>query len=245
MPKLTTQATVSLLPQNLINQKISIIRPWWTTMNLLIIRSQLPNDGFTGYSFVAAETVKSAAIAAGWTVTDLQKNNANRTNVNNTINNGAFDLILHYDHGSDYAMYGQDNNQIEAIIDNNDVSLLNGKAASTVSCDTAVGLGPLAITTGARAYLGYSDLNWVYYAWTSQFAAAANAANLALLQGQTFQQAYNAALPVFNQNYQYILAQGDTVAAAALLHNRNCFTLLGDPNAVAYGKHWIFVKIPI
>ncbi len=111
-------------------------------------------------------------------------------------------------------MYGQDNNQIEAIIDNNDVSLLNGKAASTVSCDTAVGLGPLAIMTGARAYLGYSDLNWVHDAWTSQFAAAANAANLALLQGQTFQQAYNAALPVFNQNYQYILAQGDTVAAA-------------------------------
>ncbi len=97
MPNLTPQTTVmttALLPQNLINQMNNIIRPWWTTKNLLIIRSELPNDGFTGYSFVAAETVKSAAIAAGWTVTDLQKNDTNRTNVNNTINNGAFDLIL-------------------------------------------------------------------------------------------------------------------------------------------------------
>ena len=213
---------------------------WWTTKNLLIIRPQFPNDGFTGYSFAAADPVKATAIAEGWNVTDLQMNDTNRAKVTQTINSGAFDFIIHYDHGGDFAMCGQNNNAFENAIDNNNVDLLKGKAVSTVSCDTAVGLGPLSIVSGAKAYLGYNDLNWVYYAWKNQFAAAANAANIELLQGQTFQQAYNTAYPVFTQMYQQILNAGDSLAASALLHNRNCFTLLGDPNAVAIGRHSIF-----
>jgi hypothetical protein len=228
----------SVLSQNLASSKIKNM--WWTTKNLLIIRPKFPNDGYTGYSFVACEQVKTKAKAEGWTVTDLQMNDTNRTKVTQTINSGAFDFIIHYDHGGDFVMCGQNNNAFENAIDNNNVNLLKGKAASTVSCDTAIGLGPLAITAGARAYLGYSDLNWVYYAWTNQFADAANAANFALLEGKTFQQAYTAAYAVFTQKYQEILNGNDTFAAAAMLHNRDCFTLLGDPNAIAIGKHSIF-----
>jgi hypothetical protein len=128
----------------------------------------------------------------------------------------------------------------ENAIDSNNANLLKGKAASTVSCDTAIGLGPLAITLGARAYLGYHDLHWVYFAWTGQFSEASNAANFALLEGKTFQEAFNISYATYTAKYQQILNGGDTVAAAAMLHNRDCLTMLGDPNAKAVGRHSIF-----
>lgn len=220
---------------------ISKLKLWWTTKNLLIIRPKFPNDGYTGsFSFQACELVKNKAIAEGWNVTDLQMNDTNRANVTQTINTKPFDFVIHYDHGGDFVMFGQHNNLFENAIDNNNVNLLKGKAASTVSCDTAIGLGPLAVTSGSRAYLGYHDLHWVYFAWTGQFTEASNAANFALLEGKTFQEAFNTAYSVYTQKYQQILNGGDTVAAAAMLHNRNCLTLLGDPNAKAIGRHSIF-----
>jgi hypothetical protein len=214
---------------------------WWTTKNLLIIRPRFPNDGYTGgFSFQACELVKSKAIAEGWTVTDLQMNDTNRANVTQTINTKPFDFVIHYDHGGDFVLYGQNNNLFENAIDNNNVDLLKGKAASTVSCETAIGLGPLAVTSGARAYLGYHDLHWVYFAWTGQFTEASNAANFALLEGKTFQEAFDIAYNTYTQKYQQILNGGDTLAAAAMLHNRDCLTLLGDASAKAVGKHSIF-----
>jgi hypothetical protein len=229
----------SALSQSLAIDKIRKL--WWTTKNLLIIRPKFPNDGYTGnFSFAACEQVKTKAIAEGWTVTDLAINDANRAKVTQIINSMPIDFVIHYDHGGDYVMCGQNNNAFENAIDNNNVALLKGKAASTVSCDTAIGLGPLAITSGARAYLGYHDLHWVYYAWMNQFTQASNAANFALLEGKTFQEAFNTAYSIYTTMYNQVLAGNDIPAAAAMLHNRDCLTLLGDPNAKAIGKHSIF-----
>jgi hypothetical protein len=237
-------ATVKIPVNTIISQNLAISKLrkfWYTTKNVLIIRPKFPGDNYTGlFSYQAAELVKTKAAAEGWTVTDLPMNDANRAKVTSTINTKPFDFVIHYDHGGDFVMCGQNNNQFENAIDNLNVNLLKGKAASTVSCDTALGLGPLAITAGARAYLGYNDLQWVYFAWTSQFTQAANAANNALLEGKTFQEAYNIAYNVHTQMYNQILAGNDIPAASAMLHNRNCLTLLGDPNAKAIGKHSIF-----
>jgi hypothetical protein len=235
-------AASSMLSSSLSINKIKKI--WYTTKNLLIIRDKFPNDGYTGsFSFQACELVKNKAIAEGWTVTDLQMNDTNRAKVTQTINSNRFDFIIHYDHGGDYVMYGQNNNAMEHAIDDANVNLLKSKAVSTVSCDTAIGLGPLSITSGTRAYLGYHDLHWVYFAWTNQFTQAANAANFALLEGKTFQEAFDIAYNVYTQMYNQILAGNDTVAAAAMLHNRNCLTLLGEPVAKAIGRHSIFELI--
>jgi hypothetical protein len=242
--RIVTTAKVSTVNANFaLSDKLMISKRklWWTTKNLLIIRPKFPNDNYTGlFSFQACELVKSKALAEGWNVTDLQINDANRANVTQTINTKPFDFVIHYDHGGDFVMCGQNNNLFENAIDNNNVDLLKGKAASTVSCDTAIGLGPLAITSGARAYLGYHDLHWVYFAWTAQFTEASNTANYTLLEGKTFQEAFNTAYTVYTQKYQQILNGGDSIAAAAMLHNRDCLTMLGDPNAKAIGRHSIF-----
>ena len=231
-----------------ISPSISNLRKLWlTTKNALIVRPKFPNDLYTTlFSYPAAELAKTKANAEGWAVTDLQANNTNRTKVTQTLNSTPEDFVVHYDHGGDFVMCGQNSNQFDNAIDNNNVTLLKGKAASTVSCDTAIGLGPLAISTGARAYLGYDDLHWVYLNWTNEFTEAANAANYALLEGKTYQDAYNIAYAIYTQKYLQILnANAHDPAAGAMLHDRDCLKLLGDPNAKATGLHSIFEVHPV
>jgi hypothetical protein len=202
---------------------------------LLIIRPNVPGDNYTSmFSYQAAEQVKSKAIAEGWTVTDLQANNTNRANVEQTINSVNPDFIIHYDHGSSYALYGQNNNAITAVLDAANVSLFDGKAASTVSCESALGLGPLAIDSNAKAYLGYDELHWVHLWYVNKFIEASNAANYALLEGKTYQQAYDLAIQKYNEKYNE-LAPVDASAAGLMLHDRDHLQVLGNASAKATG----------
>ena len=64
-------------------------------------------------------------------------------------------------------------------------------------------------------------------------------------EGKTYQKAFNIAYSTYTQKYIQILNGGDTPAAAAMLHNRDCLTMLGDPNAKAIGRHSIFELIAV
>jgi hypothetical protein len=201
---------------------------------LLIIRPNCPGDTYTtAFSFPSAELVKNKAIAEGWTVTDLQGNNTNKTNVESKINNEKPDYVIHYDHGSSFTLYGQNSNTISPAIDNSNVNLLSGRAVSTVSCESAIGLGPLAIASTAKAYLGYDELHWVHLWYLDEFMAASNAANMALLEGKTFQEAYDIAYATYTQKWADVVGS-DPSAAALLLHDRDHLTLLGNPSARAH-----------
>jgi hypothetical protein len=202
---------------------------------LLIIRPKVNGDNYTSsFSFQAAEQVKTKAIAEGWTVTDLQATDTNRTKVESTINSVNPDFIIHYDHGSDYALYGQSSNTITAILDAANVSLFDGKAASTVSCESAMGLGPLAIDSNARAYMGYDELHWVHLWYLDKFTEASNAANYALLEGKTYQEAYDIAIAKYNDKYNELLSL-DAYAASLMLHDRDHLKILGNTSAKANG----------
>ena len=65
--------------------------------------------------FPRGRTSQKQNIAEGWTVTDLQANNPNRTTVEQTINSVKPDFIIHYDHGSNFTLYDQNNNITEVI----------------------------------------------------------------------------------------------------------------------------------
>jgi len=202
---------------------------------LLIIRPNCPGDTYTTqFSFPSAELVKTKAVAEGWTVTDLQGNNTNRANVESNINTVKPDFVIHYDHGSNFTIYGQNANAITPAIDNANVNLLAGRAVSTVSCESATGLGPLAIASAAKAYLGYDDLHWVHLWYLDEFKEASNAANNALLEGKTYQEAYDIAFAKYTQKWAEIVG-ADPGAAALLLHDRDHLTLLGNPNSRANG----------
>jgi hypothetical protein len=206
-----------------------------TSKKLLLIRPNVPGDNYTAvFSYNAAEQVKTKAVAEGWTVTDLAANNANRANIETTVNSVKPDFIIHYDHGSSYTLYGQNSNAIVAAIDSGNVDLLTKRAVSTVSCESAIGLGPLAVSSAeTKAYLGYDELHWVHLWYLAKFTEAANAANYALLEGKTYQQAYDIAIQKYTEKYNE-LASVDASAAGLMLHDRDHLRLLGDPNAKAY-----------
>jgi hypothetical protein len=202
---------------------------------LLIIRPNCPGDNYTTlFSFPAATLVKNKAVAESWTVTDLQGNNTNRSNVESNINTIKPDYIIHYDHGSTFTLYGQNANAITPAIDDVNVNLLSGRAVSTVSCQSATGLGPLAIASTTKAYLGYDDLHWVHLWYLDKFNEASNAANNALLEGKTFQEAYDVAYAKYTEKWAELVGS-DPGAAALLLHDRDHLTLLGNSSARAYG----------
>jgi hypothetical protein len=201
---------------------------------LLIVRPNCPGDNYTTlFSFPAATLVKNKAVAEGWVVTDLQGNNTNRANVESNINTTKPDYVIHYDHGSNFTLYGQNSNLITPAIDDANVNLLSGRAVSTVSCESANGLGPLAIASAAKAYLGYDDLHWVHLWYLDKFNEASNAANNALLEGKTFQEAYDLAYAKYTEKWAELVGS-DPGAAALLLHDRDHLTLLGNPSARAY-----------
>jgi hypothetical protein len=206
-------------------------------MKALIIRPTLPADYYIKkFTNPAAKLVKNKARTEGWRVKELVGNKASEVNVTDQLTKRRIDFVIHYDHGDLDVMGGQNNNKIEPVIYNggvnNNVTLLSGKTASSVSCSNARGLGPEAIHKGAIAYLGYDDDHWVVYKFIDKFIAAANAANYALLEGKTFQEAYQIGYDAYDNGAQQIPTSDEGDLVAGLMEwDRDHLKLLGDPNA--------------
>ncbi len=226
----TTQATVE---QRL--RDITLI-PWWTfcKKKLLLIRPILPGDTYTTMgSNVWAGDVKTKAIAEGWDVRDLNGDDATRANIEDALNTYKPGLVMHYDHGSNFTMYGQNSGALEAGLDESNIALVSGRILSTVSCLSASGLGPDAITEGVTSYLGYTDLHTFWTDFPAEFGAAANAANFALLECKTLQEAFDRGWTAYDDLYADLHAGGFDMEAAAALHDRDCFALLGSTTNTA------------
>ena len=205
---------------------------------LVLIRPRVPGDTYTEVgSNVWAALVKQKALDEGWQVTDLDANGASREQIEVAINAEKPTLVIHYDHGSNFTLWGQESNALEPGLDDENIAIVSGRMLSTVSCLSATGLGPLAITDGVTSYLGYTDLHTF---WTGSYAArfglAANAANFALLECKTAQEAFDIGWAAYDLLFTQLLAEGgfaaSTVAPTAL-HDRDCFALLGSPSATA------------
>lgn len=208
------------------------------------------------FSSPAAVLATNEAIKEVWFVRELAGNNANKGDVFWNLMTEEVDFMLHYGHGNKDTIFGQNNNNKEAIIDSTNVEELKDKAVSSTGCYTAAagGIGTLAISKGARAYLGYND---TYYVWhgkggqnffTDYFIEAANAANRALLEGKTFQEAYQIGKLAHEDGAQQILNSGLSdqedreTAAGCMEWCGDHLTLLGNPNAKAKkpsGMGWI------
>ena len=151
-------------------------------------------------------------------------------------------LVIHYDHGSAFTLWGQENNALEAGLDEQNIDTISGRILSTVSCLSASGLGPAAIGEGATSYLGYTDLHSFWTGYEDEFGEAANAANFALLECKTLQQAFDIGWAAYDDLYNDLLAQGGFAAnfvAPTALHDRDCFALLGSTTAMACPKWFL------
>jgi hypothetical protein len=209
---------------------------WWKPCpkRLLLIRPKVPGDAYTEIgSHGWAEDVKTKAIAEGWSVTDLSANDATRAKIEDAINDVRPHLIIHYDHGSSLTLWGQKSNALEPGLDDGNIALASERMVSTVSCQSANGLGPFAITQGVISYLGYTENHSFWTHRTAEFGTAANAANFVLLEGGTAQEAFDAGWNAYDVLYTNLLTAGDLVTAATALHDRDCLALLGSSTSTA------------
>jgi len=63
--------------------------------------------------------------------------------------------FVHYDHGSDYVMWGDDE---QPIIDLSNLNKLKGMHVYCMNCSSGKGLGAHAVEQGIKEYLGYNDV---------------------------------------------------------------------------------------
>ncbi len=243
------QVDPSILEQVTVGQFLDLLSKYpIVTRKLLLIRPLRTGDGYTEFCHAAAELLKQDAQTGGWTVNDLAGNNATRAAVLNAIQQDDPDFVIHYGHSINmHNLSGQKNGQLEIAIGPGDAALLSGRSLSTVSCSTAKVLGPALISAKARAYLGYADLHTVYVGsgMAAEFTEASNAANLALLNGETYEVAYQIGRNAYDQKWlkwSSLQKQGKLtplgkkicpLVMAALLKDRNGLTRLGNPRAVA------------
>ncbi len=222
------------------------------TRKLLLICQNLPSDPVTEFTFAAAEKLEAAAKSGGWDVKPLKGNAATKQNIVDKLTNWKPDFVVYYGHScSSDNWCGQENDApVTAVgIHAGNVHLLSGRTASTVSCYTAKNMGPAAIKAGAVAYLGYKDSYLVLFLekpstaskWalayfkklTGRMREAANAPNKALLQGATYETAYQKGYDAWTKNWQTYKKDLNPTVPATMLKNRKGLLRLGNPKAVA------------
>lgn len=81
----------------------------------------------------------------------LDKGQANRKRLSGMLEKKSIDLVLINGHGSDNLVEGQE----DVVLDKDNVALLQGKDVHVMSCSSAAVLGPLAIKSGTKSYVGY------------------------------------------------------------------------------------------
>ena len=218
---------------------------------LLLIRPEY--DHFTRLSYGWSEDVKQKAIDEGWEVEDLSGVSATRENIESALSRITYErpiMVMHYDHGSEFSLYGQtpgpeelvDAYTAPSVIDDRNIHMTAGMYVSAAACSSAAGLGPLAVSNRAGAYLGYSNLLWGSLGFSDLFGEAVNAPNYALLEGKSPEEAFEIGYNAWHQVYFSIYRQARQTnvltaeaplrrfmldfEAAGARHNRDCFTLL-------------------
>lgn len=174
-------------------------------------------------------------------VLDLKGKKANKDNIKSYITEYQPKLLFLNGHGSPDSITGYDN---EVLIDENNVSLLEGKITYALSYDAGSILGVKAIANGALAFIGYSKSFVVGYSEEYQtrplhdklaelFLEPSNLIPISLLKGNTASDAYRKSQNASFKNFSFVLSTKasplEKDAAPYLWHNRKYQIQLGDP----------------
>jgi hypothetical protein len=209
---------------------------------LLVAPDHGPGD-YTHYSVQGADQFFGFANTLA-TVQYLRDANANRVNVENELKEFNPRLVVHMDHGSANALYGEGvANAPQVVIDTTNSDLLKWRILSTVSCLSASGLGPDAVGKGCSSYIGYNDLHWIITTTHNAFWNCANMVHRMLVLGYSTQVAYDAAVRTYTQNIADFSAMGDMLTATHLQIDLDRLRLIGSTKATACNFKWILPQL--
>lgn len=209
--------------------------------SLLLTR---PNhDDYTCYLYHWSKQILALATSKGMHVTDVHDKKVTRKEVQSRITKLSPELLLLNGHGSEDVMTGHDK---EAILDAQNAGILKGTIAYAISCLTAVNLGPLSVSKGAKAYIGFSREHVIFYDKTkmtnplndkdaANFIEPALAVSVSLIKGHTVEESYNASLAAHKRNLRAMVVSNanasQTPEFSALFWNMRSLKYHGNGSA--------------
>jgi hypothetical protein len=210
--------------------------------HVLLVAPHHTSPDYTDYSIQGADDFFAFANPIA-TVKYLRDAQATRANVEKELSDFNPRLVVHFDHGSTNAVYGESaSNLPQAVLDAANAEKLRWRVMSTVSCLSAAGLGPTAVGKNCSSYAGYNDLHWIITTTHMAFWNCASMVHRKLVLGYTTKAGFNAAISTYNSNITYYASIGDTLTATHLVMDRDRLRLLGSETATTCPKRLEFIK---
>lgn len=182
-------------------------------MKAILVRPKF--DDPTSYTFVFAEEILKWCREAGISIIELAEDDAVRYKIEQELKKGV-DLYIHYDHGGDGVLYGQ--NGVNAI-DLTNCHLLMSKEIYTLACLSAKSLGVEAWRKGSK-YWGYKDVVSFTTDALLEFQKSFNCGFLyRFIEGDSHQIALNRAKDTFQQLAFQLVSDGKPFAAICMREN--------------------------
>ncbi|GAH32832.1 unnamed protein product, partial [marine sediment metagenome] len=160
---------------------------------------------------------------------DLEGRVIRRAEVESELEANPGSLFLHYDHGSEDALWGS---LTEAVIDLNNVELLAGREVYCMNCSSAKTLGREAHKKGVKAYWGYTEP----FAFTTdalpEFKQFANAGLGYRLAGNTWAKCVELVKILAETISERLIEAGKYIAAVIMTKNADilvCYTETSEP----------------
>ena len=192
-------------------------------MKAILVRPRF--DSATEHTFAFAEAILEQCRQAGIDVVELAEDEAVKSRVEEELRKGV-DLCIFYDHGSEGALIGQDE---EPAVDLKNCLLLAEKEVYTLACLSAKELGAEIWRQGGK-YWGYTEVVGFTTDALPEFGQAFNCGFCYLfIDGEAHQAALDLAKTTFDQLAMDLLSQGKIAAAIFMRQNKE--------SLVSYNAH--------
>lgn len=188
-----------------------------------------PNhDVTTNYLFYWSISLINLAEERKISVSDLAKKRANLKEFTSVILKTKPTLIVLNGHGDDSVVTGYNN---EALVNtDNSQSLLNGSIVYARSCRSARKLGPQAVLSGCKAYVGY-DEDFVFVSEEAKvshplddrtaqlFLEPSNQVVISLLKGHSPAESNRRSKEAYKRNIQKLMSSSSSKEDVELIPN--------------------------
>ena len=184
-------------------------------MKAILVRPRF--DEVTPYTFAFAAEVLQWCREAGIDTIELAEGEAIRARVEEELAKGI-DLFIHYDHGNETALIGQDE---KAVIDLSNCDLLAMKETYTLACLSAKSLG-VEVWRKEGKYWGYVEVVSFTTDALPEFQESFNCGfHYRFIEGDTHQNSLTRAKETFDRLAFQLVDDGKTFAAVCMRQNRD------------------------
>ena len=178
-------------------------------MNVRVLLTRPEHDDTTFYLSQWSREAIALAKEKGMDVLDLNRERANRKEVEGVLDKISPDVVVFNGHGSEDMVTGHKNEPL--IIAGENEGLLRSKLVYAISCRSAKTLGPESIKAGAVAYTGYDD-DFIFVTETEKvarpledetaelFLSPSNSFIKSLLKGNSVGESHKRAENAFREN---------------------------------------------